>query len=179
MSSSVPKLYYFLVDVQQDGIHQFYVNSSGTSALIAAERAGKKQCYKPVTYMNIISHNFFINFVGVQLDFETIDNSTKKTFSGADFLAIIPKGNVGTLETNDSEGTILIENTAVLQYISDLAPGKIAPIRGTPDHYKLLQVLSYIGSEVHGSFGDKLGLFAAGGEYFFNLFLNILSCLFY
>ncbi len=84
-----------------------------------------------------------------------VDLATHKTASGVDFYTVNPKGNVPTLVLDD--GTILNENAATLQYISDLAPGKVGPASGTLNRYKLIEVLSYIGSEVHPSIG---GLFA-------------------
>ena len=51
------------------------------------------------------------------------------------------------------DGTILNENAATLQYIADLAPGKVAPVAGTVERSILQNALSYISGEVHGSIG--------------------------
>ena len=92
---------------------------------------------------------------GVKLETEQVDISTHVTASGADFYAINPKGNVPTLVLND--GTVLNENTAILQYIADQAPaGSIAPANGTVARAVLQNVLSYVSTEVHPSIG---GLF--------------------
>lgn len=54
---------------------------------------------------------------GVKLEAEQVNIQTHVTASGADFYAINSKGNVPTLVLND--GTVLNENTAILQYIAD------------------------------------------------------------
>lgn len=88
---------------------------------------------------------------GISLEAEQVTLQTHLTASGEDFYKINPKGNVPAIVLDD--GTVLNENAAVLQYIADLAPGKIAPAFGTKDRYLLINALSYISSEVHGSFG--------------------------
>ena len=57
---------------------------------------------------------------GITIDAEQVDIRTHLTASGADFYAINPKGNVPTLVLDD--GTVLNENTAILQFIADLVP---------------------------------------------------------
>lgn len=92
---------------------------------------------------------------GVNLETEQVDLGTHKTASGADFYQINPKGNVPALILDD--GTILNENTAILQYIADhAASGVLAPAHGTTGRYVLQNVLSYVSTEVHPSIG---GLF--------------------
>ena len=59
------------------------------------------------------------------------------------------------------DGTILNENAATLQYIADLAPGKVAPLNGTTDRALLQNALSYIFGEVHGSIGPLFGSISA------------------
>jgi glutathione S-transferase len=62
---------------------------------------------------------FISAFVGgVQLETEQVDIGTHLTASGADFYKINSKGNVPALVLND--GTVLNENSAVLQYVADL-----------------------------------------------------------
>jgi glutathione S-transferase len=88
---------------------------------------------------------------GVQLECEQVDLHTHKTASGADFYAVNPKGNVPALILDD--GTILNEGAAVLQWIADQAPGKVAPDNGTSGRYLVQNTLNYIASEVHPSIG--------------------------
>ena len=88
---------------------------------------------------------------GVNLQTEQVDLGTHKTASGADYYAINPKGNVPGLVLDD--GTLLNEGAAVLQWIADQAPGKVAPPNGTTQRYEVQNALNYIASEVHPSIG--------------------------
>jgi glutathione S-transferase len=58
---------------------------------------------------------------GLRFECETVDLQTHRTASGADFYAVNPKGNVGTLVLDD--GTLLNENVAILSYIADKVIG--------------------------------------------------------
>lgn len=85
---------------------------------------------------------------GLPLDLEAVTLSTKRTASGADFLAISPKGQVPTLRLDD--GAILTENAAVLQYLADAAPASgLLPAPGSRDRYRVLEWLNYVGTEIH------------------------------
>lgn len=85
-----------------------------------------------------------------QLDFEheRVDLKAKTTTSGADFTTINPKGYVPTLVLDSGE--TITENVAMLDWIAsqDLALGLDGPLGRT----RLLEVLTYISSEVHKSF---------------------------
>jgi glutathione S-transferase len=54
---------------------------------------------------------------GLNIETEQVDIGTHLTASGADFYAINSKGNVPALVLDN--GTVLNENTAILQYIAD------------------------------------------------------------
>lgn len=85
---------------------------------------------------------------GQAAHFHEVLLSTKQTRSGADYLAINPKGQVPALVCDDGE--ILTEGAAVLQYVADRAPAsELAPPAGTFARYRLQQWLNYIASEVH------------------------------
>ena len=58
---------------------------------------------------------------GLPFDLEKVERS-KKTQSGADYLAINPKGSVPALGLDD--GQVLTEAAVIQQYIADKAPGK-------------------------------------------------------
>eukprot|EP01032_Pedospumella_encystans_P008187 gene8187-9746_t len=88
---------------------------------------------------------------GVKIETELVDIGTHITDSGADYYAINPKGNVPALILDD--GTVLNEGAAVLQYIADLAPGKIAATNGSKERYLTQNALNYLASEVHVSYG--------------------------
>jgi glutathione S-transferase len=80
-----------------------------------------------------------------------IDSKTKKTESGADYLAVNSKGAVPALQLDD--GRVLTEGPAVVQYLADLKPESgLAPRAGTFERYQLMEILNYITSEVHKSF---------------------------
>ena len=80
-----------------------------------------------------------------------IDSKTKKTESGADYLAVNSKGAVPALQLDD--GRVLTEGPAIVQYLADLKPESgLAPRAGTFERYQLMEILNYITSEVHKSF---------------------------
>lgn len=88
---------------------------------------------------------------GLELTLEKVDLGTKKTASGADFLAINPKGYVPALQLDN--GQVLTEGPAVVQYLADLKPSAgLVPASGSIERYRLQEWLSYINSELHKSF---------------------------
>ncbi len=89
---------------------------------------------------------------GIELTLEKVDFATKKTDSGADFLAINPKGYVPALQLDNGE--LLTEGPAIVQYLADLKPqAKLVPANGTLERYRVQEWLTYINSELHKSFG--------------------------
>jgi len=88
------------------------------------------------------------------LDFTqvNVDLATKITERGDDFRQINPKGQVPALLLSD--GTVLTEGVAIVQYLADLKPDRhlLAPV-GSLTRYHTVEWLSYIGSELHKSFG--------------------------
>jgi glutathione S-transferase len=88
---------------------------------------------------------------GLPLTMVKIDSKSKKTESGADYLAINSKGAVPALQLDD--GQVLTEGPAIVQYLADLKPESgLAPRAGTFERYQLMEILNYITSEVHKSF---------------------------
>jgi glutathione S-transferase len=89
---------------------------------------------------------------GLAFTTEKVDLRKKLTASGADYRAINPKGYVPALELEN--GAVLTEGPAIVQYIADQASGKqLLPAAGSADHYKMLEWLNYIGTELHKNFG--------------------------
>lgn len=90
---------------------------------------------------------------GLNFDCETVDLATHKTDSGTDFYSINPKGNVPVLVLDD--GTVLNENIACLEYIADQSGDnlKLAPSICSNDRYVIIQLLSFLASELHASIG--------------------------
>ncbi|TBN48847.1 glutathione transferase GstA [Pseudomonas sp. BGI-2] len=90
----------------------------------------------------------------LDLPFELVrvDNRTKKTKTGADFLAINPKGYVAALQLDNGE--VLTEGPALLQYLADLQPeSNLAPANGTFERVRLQEWLNFVSTEIHGGLG--------------------------
>ncbi|HEY6618461.1 MAG TPA: glutathione transferase GstA [Steroidobacteraceae bacterium] len=88
---------------------------------------------------------------GLPVTMVKIDSKTKKTESGADYLAVNSKGAVPALQLDD--GRVLTEGPAIVQYLADLKPESgLAPRAGTFERYQLMEILNYLTSEVHKSF---------------------------
>jgi glutathione S-transferase len=90
----------------------------------------------------------------LDLPFELVrvDNRTKKTETGADFLAINPKGYVAALQLDNDE--VLTEGPALLQYLADLRPdSNLAPANGTFERVRMQEWLNFVSTEIHGGLG--------------------------
>ncbi|WP_025126868.1 glutathione transferase GstA [Pseudomonas sp. PH1b] len=90
----------------------------------------------------------------LQLPFEAIrvDNRSKRTADGRDFLEINPKGYVAALQLDNGE--VLTEGPAILQFLADLKPAAgLAAVNGSWQRVRLQETLNFIGSEVHGTMG--------------------------
>ncbi|EJF90302.1 glutathione transferase GstA [Bartonella tamiae] len=80
-----------------------------------------------------------------------IDLSTKTTQDGANFFDINPKGCVPALELSD--GRILTEIPAILQYLADLKPEKnLAEKPATFERAKVLEWLNFVATELQVNF---------------------------
>ena len=89
---------------------------------------------------------------GIDLELEKVDLATKKTESGKDFLTINPNGYVPALEYEP--GQVLTEGPVIQQYLADKKPASgLAPANGTIERYRLQEVLTFINSEIHKTFG--------------------------
>ncbi|KZN16029.1 MULTISPECIES: glutathione transferase GstA [Pseudomonas] len=90
----------------------------------------------------------------LDLPFELVrvDNSTKQTATGEDFLAINPKGYVAALQLDN--GDVLTEGPAILQYLADLRPeASLAAENGTFERVRLQEWLNFVSTEIHGGLG--------------------------
>jgi glutathione S-transferase len=89
---------------------------------------------------------------GLELQLEKVDFKTRTLDSGADFSSINPKGYVPALQLDDGE--ILTEGPAIVQYLADQKPDTaLVPACGTRARYRLQEMLGYINSEIHKSYG--------------------------
>lgn len=81
-----------------------------------------------------------------------VDNRSKQTANGEDFLTINPKGYVAALQLDD--GQVLTEGTAILQYLADRRPeANLAPATGSFERVRLQEWLNFVSTEIHGGLG--------------------------
>lgn len=84
---------------------------------------------------------------GAPARFIQVDTKTKRTLAGEDFLAINPLGLVPVIRTSDGE--LVTENAAILQYIADCFPDAALAPRRPRARTRLQQWLCFIGTELH------------------------------
>ncbi|QXI27384.1 glutathione transferase GstA [Pseudomonas vanderleydeniana] len=90
----------------------------------------------------------------LDLPFERVrvDNRSKLTEHGEDFLHINPKGYVAALQLDNGE--VLTEGAVILQFLADLKPtAGLAPANGSWQRVRLQEWLNFLGSEIHGTMG--------------------------
>jgi glutathione S-transferase len=89
---------------------------------------------------------------GLDVTLVKVDDATKKTEDGADYLAINPNGYVPALEIEP--GLVLTEGPAIMQFLADRKPAaRLAPAAGTLERYQFQSWLNFITSEVHKTYG--------------------------
>ena len=91
---------------------------------------------------------------GLSFEIEMVDIETKQLGGGGRYLDVNPKGQVPALMFGD--GRVLTENVAILAWVADQAP-HLAP-SGDLGRYQLLEMLSFIASEIHKRFPIYLAL---------------------
>jgi glutathione S-transferase len=89
---------------------------------------------------------------GIEARYHPVHLRTKKVVEDdGDFRGVSAKGAVPVLVLDNGER--LTETAAVLQYIADLRPEReLAPQAGHADRYRLLEWLSFVGTEIHKAF---------------------------
>jgi glutathione S-transferase len=85
---------------------------------------------------------------GLQFDIVKVDIVTKQMEGGGLYSDINPKGYVPALMLDDGE--VLTENVAILTWVADRASTLSAP--GPLGRYQLIEMLSFIASEIHKRF---------------------------
>lgn len=95
-----------------------------------------------------LSPHIVLRELAIEFELVKVDNRSKLTADGRDFLTINPKGYVAALELND--GKILTEGPAILQYLADLMPERgLAPRADSWERVRLQEWLNFITSEIH------------------------------
>ena len=90
-----------------------------------------------------------LNEAGAKFETTVLDRKNRTFSDGEAIEKVNSKGYVPILKLDD--GQILTENVAVLLYVSDQFPGKLAPQAGM-ERYRLVEWLAFINSEVHKNF---------------------------
>lgn len=99
-----------------------------------------------------LSPHIVLRELDLPFDLVRVDNHSKHTADGDDFLAINPKGYVAALATDD--GHVLTEGPAISQYLADLRPDAgLVPPAGSWARSQLHEWLNFISAEIHGGFG--------------------------
>jgi glutathione S-transferase len=94
--------------------------------------------------------HILLHETGLPHDSEAVDLKSHRTASGGDYYAINPKGAVPALEIGDE---VLTENGAVLLYIGDKGGNDTLLPGSGMARYRVIEMLAYLGSDVHKSFG--------------------------
>jgi glutathione S-transferase len=90
--------------------------------------------------------------LGLPITLVKVDGSKKLTSEGVDYWTVNPKGYVPALGLDD--GQVLTEGTAIVQFLADQKPeAKLAPPAGSFERVRLQEMLGYINSELHKSYG--------------------------
>lgn len=95
-----------------------------------------------------LSPHIVLRELGIAFELVRVNNQTKQTADGQNFLDINPKGYVAALLLDN--GGVLTEGPAIVQYLADLVPGNaLAPANGTWERVRLQEWLNFISSEIH------------------------------
>lgn len=102
-----------------------------------------------------LAPHIVLNEIGAEYSLEKVDLADKKTDTGANFNDVNSKGYVPTLEF--AKDQVLTEVSTIVQYLADKAEGsKLLPKFGSMDRYRAMEMLNFVGSELHKGIG---GLF--------------------
>jgi glutathione S-transferase len=98
-----------------------------------------------------LSPHIVLKEAGLKFDAVLASTKTHKLADGTDYYTLNPKGYVPLLELDN--GQRLAEGPAIVQYVADQVPEKkLAPAYGTMERYRVMEWLTFIGTEVHKSF---------------------------
>lgn len=120
-----------------------------------------KLYYKPGA-CSLASH-IVLTELGLAHEIEAVDTKAGKTETGDNYRAINPKGYVPTLRLDNSD--LLTEGPAILQFLADSAPrAGLIPATGTIERARVLEMLTFVSSELHKAFGPLFRDDAGDGE---------------
>ncbi|WP_317201602.1 glutathione transferase GstA [Janthinobacterium sp.] len=95
-----------------------------------------------------LSPHIVLRELGLPFELVRVDNLSKRTADGRDFLEINPRGYVAALQLENGE--VLTEGPAIVQYLADLKPeAGLAPANGSWQRVRLQECLNFIGTELH------------------------------
>ena len=93
-----------------------------------------------------------LNETNTKFEAEAVNLKTKQTATDKNFLEINPKGAVPALQLDNGE--ILTEVAVILQYLAETTNAtQLLPQIGDLKRYRVLELLNYIATEIHKSFG--------------------------
>lgn len=95
-----------------------------------------------------LADHIALHEAGMPFELVKVDLKTHKLEDGRSYLQINPKGAVPAIQFDD--GDVLTENLAILSYVGDQKP-EFTP-HGNLSRYRLLEMLSYLASELHKAF---------------------------
>jgi glutathione S-transferase len=95
-----------------------------------------------------LADHIALHEAGIDFEWVKVDLKAKRTEDGRDYNEINPKGYVPALQFDD--GDVLTENIAILSVVADRA-SKLTP-PGKFGHFRLLETLAFISTEIHKAF---------------------------
>jgi glutathione S-transferase len=95
--------------------------------------------------------HILLHEIGLSHDAKRVDLKNKVLEDGSSYLDINPKGAVPALQLDNGE--VLTENAVVLQYLGDRAGSDVLPPVGDFRRYRVLELVNFITTELHKSFG--------------------------
>ncbi|HTV49634.1 MAG TPA: glutathione transferase GstA [Steroidobacteraceae bacterium] len=91
---------------------------------------------------------------GIPHEIKKVDLQSKQVEGGGDFSKVSSKGYVPALRLDS--GAVLTEGPAIMQYLADQRPQSgLLPPPGSLERYRVIEWLSFIGSEIHKPFGAQ------------------------
>ena len=120
-----------------------------------------KLYYKPGA-CSLASH-IALHEIGAAFEIEAVDTDAARTENGTDYTRINPKGYVPALQFDDTQ--VLTEGPAILQYLADAYPkAGLAPSAGSMERARMLELLTFVSSELHKAFGPLFRASASEDE---------------